>query len=1316
MSRISMKKELSNRFKQLPNWLQQALLGFVFVYSSAVVLYFLISRLFLTSKESNATNLDFDNLEQVGSLSNYLPISTLVESVSSALTHFLTDKAAMGFASFLIASQATRSNPSLISTATSAVALSSFFQGVVGQGTEVPNISNATVSPLTFNGTISMIIGSGPDALWHTNERYVFANIRTGTGAVAVITIDDIDKQYLAWWQAPNDLRGIGKITGLTNNQSLFTISSDLKNSFINIKDIRDPFNSKTIGNYSVAYANPAESIISPDNNYIFFGFDFGILVVDAFSGKNISTLITSYPVRKLLFNHNGTILCVAMTTNLLIVNVANSSALQIINTIPYNNPQKISASSSDVLLVSYLARLGELPGVDFFSFDSQTRLGRLSINCVIYDISTLSEYAFLACNQNITTVSFVNPRLPSQLDSLVADTSQNGRVSVINLSSGNRFLRAITGSIIRIYSVSLSALQTLSPTFAPLTIMPPPPPTPLPLTNAPETPIPLTPAPQTAIPATPAPITPLPTTAVPAPIVTLPPKQTPVPLPPGQTASPNNVALHFNATVNGKVEITGVVPNRAVTVLVGVNPAIAVYMQGSAGASKYDPISGNVEIVASSQNDANTKLSAMRFSSNPNNPNHNETFYNQTTVELFASQLGIEPIWGAALLSNFGSNTAPELNSNVTLLSMLVNQTVQLDSDFSVRFGQIFTDLNRDPFSVTVIPLDREGREMAFPIGTRIRDNIMSGTCSWLGSQIFKAQANDNYLNSPLVYLILTCQYNSPAVIGKIANMLDVKPNIKSEIDISWSDIFSGTIKSVVALVNGDVLPNGLSFKTIAPGFSRFSVTTHFDATYNITVIGYGRFSDPANDPLKDSANTTFRVISYDYPPQIQRNISNIVAEPLKETIVNLVGTITDPDDPISALTTRIITGAGGIIASVGATFDPTNWMFAIIPSQSMIGGLFNFTFQVTDPTQKSTQLSFNMQVLKPQAPIPNAPIQNITGAPGTVTFVIPSNAFNSSYLAQLILTAELLTSNGAAPLPDGSQLASQHGIAYGNSLSMPLSTGITRVRFNVTDPFGNIASQVAQANLSTSLVENIWLIVGILSGATGITAVAQYFQLFVGILNAMKLTWYSRPCAEKPFSNRDDTYQIMGLDGTDLTVYYYKRINFLTLNIIKIPFALILVLASAPFLFTTAKHAIEQLLTLSEIGQPNWILFDLKTNTFTIMRDLIPDDERLIEMRAYKPNDMLAGAFGINAKDFHPPVFNSSSTAPLLSDFFRSRDERSDCSDGNESGDAPTLSPLSSSSSSLHNGASKWAARNQEFDALEMMVSRPTKRDLRH
>ena len=1079
-------------------------------------------------------------------------------------------------------------------------------QGALGQVT-APNL-------LTLQTNLS-ISDLGSIALPSDNEYGFFVSTRY---QLYFITIDDPQNPaQLSRLASFTDYDYVGALVLSTDNQKIVIVKPMYSNT--RLLDVSDPANVKSI--FSIVRSETSVALFYPNNRYFLIASQKTILVSNAslLTASIITEFTGRYAVISMLFKKNGQTLFAGHAAGISIINTQNVSAFELINTIPFNGAQSMALSSNEQLLYAAYnngAVAGALSILNVTNTSDVKLLGRVNLACNVKKIQVTSDnhYAYLACSSGVICVDISNASAPK----LIFMPSMVNNTLDLALRERNGFIYAITDTGISVFRVNYAALPTLAPTFAPLTLIPP---TPIPLTDAPLTIMP--PPPPSLVPAvlTLLPPTPSPTTAVPAPVVTLPAKPSVQPVPSGQTALPN-IALHFNTTFNHKIEIVGAIVNRSITLFLQVASNIAVYMQGTAGlGSEYDPVSGALKMITRDESDANTRLATVRFSPRVNNT----AAYNRTVVDMVASQGSDHQAWGSAILSNFGSNRAPEIISNATLFFQAVNRAVELDSDFSVDFNQIVSDLDLDPLIITITSLSDD----SLPFGMRLRNNILSCTCSWDGLKLFLALISDLYLSTQFT-ISIRCDDFPPTVINAIENIV-ARPGVNSVREITWGNIFKGAVREINAVLeNGYPLPFGITLLNVAPGFSRLSVSMAGDGLFNVTVIATARFGK--------KANTTLLVSVYDYPPQITENITNFyIANALMQTDINLAGVITDFDDAASTSTGELrLLPNNSLIPSIWGQLDTLSEIFSFTPPITMVNQTKGFSYKKGDPSGKYALFNFSVLVPIPDAPIINARIQNITGAPGTVTFELPSNAFNSSYLSQLKLTAELLTSDGAIALPDGYQWRNQNGITNGNALTMPLAEGLTRVRFNVTDPFNNIASQIAQANLATSLADNLLNIIIALGAATGITAVAQYFQLFVGIINAIRLTWYSRPCIEIPFSNRDDTYAIRGLEGQNLKVFYYQKSKIIDLNIIKILFVPILVAVSTPFLFTILKHAIEQLLSLSEIERPNWLTFNVKKNIFSIAREQTVDDERVIIVRVYGPNDMLVGAFEVNPIDF--------------------------------------------------------------------------------
>lgn len=1106
------------------------------------------------------------------------------------------------------------------------------FPVAIGQGTDLLNGTNRSIDFLTSQAQLT---AAGVTSMFlNPTENYIFSNIyRSGIeGGAQVISVDDPENPKNLWGQLPDSLIGLKNILGLMSNELIFI---DASVTTLSVADMSNPvapiilrrqifwkgLNYFTDYNRVVLNPNtPSVSILYSRNNY-------GLILI--YNLSNVSNVIASIPLsyngNSFVYSPDGTVIVATMTTNIAVFN-ANSQNLsdwKLNNTIACNNPLRVVFTASNLLLVTYD---DAVRGQGFYIYNmSQVNVRtwlstfntNSSINKMISTQNGLRVYA--ACNAGIFVIDIRNPKQPALIFN--ATTAMSQTYDLI-FNQQESFLYAATNGAIKVFKIHDTILI---PTATPPTLTPP---TPLPLTDTPLTIMPppptLAPLPPSLAPAvlTLLPPTPSPTTAIPAPVVTLPAKPSAQPVPSGQTASPN-IALHFNTTLNHKIEIVGTIVNRSITMFLQVASNIAVYMQGTAGlGSEYDPVSGALKMITRDESDANTRLATVRFSPRVNNT----AAYNRTVVDMVVSQGSDHQAWGSAILSNFGSNRAPEIISNATLFFQAVNRAVELDSDFSVDFNQIVSDLDLDPLTITITSLSDD----SLPFGMRLRNNILSCTCSWDGLKLFLALISDLYLSTQFT-ISIRCDDFPPTVINAIENIV-ARPGVNSVREITWGNIFKGAVREINAVLeNGYPLPFGITLLNVAPGFSRLSVSMAGDGLFNVTVIATARFGK--------KANTTLLVSIYDYPPQITKNITHLyIANALMQTNINLAGVITDLDDAASTLTGELrLLPNNSLIPSIWGQLDTLSEIFSFTPPITMVNQTKSFSYKKGDPSGKYALFNFSVWVPIPDAPIINARIQNITGAPGTVTFVLPSNAFNSSYLAQLILTAEILGQPGITGLPDGYQWANQNNIAGGNSLTMTLPEGITRVRFNVTDPFNNIASQIAQANLSTSLAENIWLIVGLLSGAAGITAFAQYLQLFIGIINAIRLTWYSRPCRSKPFAYQEETYQIHGYNGVELTICYFEEKKLLKLNIFQILFAPVLFVVSAPFLFTTFKHAVEQFLTLSLLNsEPGWLCFDSKNKIFSIVPEFFDDNnkQRSIIIRIYKSNGILIDGFRVDPR----------------------------------------------------------------------------------
>ncbi len=1142
------------------------------------VMAFLSSRQSAVSSEVSVT----DDLEDS------------VTTFSSAVSNFISQHVFNLFSAFYL----------LINSIDKSLSL----QGALGQTTELPNVTNTTVDFLTLQTQLTGYYGQS--IFFNAEGDYIF----TSDGSnIRVISIDNPLNPINLWSQIPGALtNGEAKnIFGVTTNNQMILGSAFY--CVFKIVDMSNPvapviLSEQSLSGCVAGYAGSSNAaVLSPDGQSIRVAYLYLPAYILGYNLSNASGAVSfiplSYGVNSLVYNLDGTIIVAAMTTNIAVfsVNPQNVSDWKLNNTIACNNPQKTAFTGNNLLLASYN---DATRGQGFYIYNMsqvnvRTWLSTFNTNSTINKmISTKNGLrVYAACNAGIFVIDVSNPRYPALLFNA---TTAVGETYSLTFDQAESFLYAATSAAIKVFKIHDTILI---PTFVPPTLIPP---TSLPLTLIPPTPLPIAP---TNVPPTPVPtaepfdpfknVTLTSQPEIPS-NITLAPGTTNAPLPPLPR-------LQINAAGNQFLLMASDVASTASMMLkIKVVAYIGKFMRSLLSViTTYEESLGILTIIGSAT-EVNNTLRILRFSLD--NP-----AFNASVVKVIASLDGGVSYIAQAFgnLTQFGSNDAP-----VMLDGFYPAITRNLGESFSQNLEVVppkFRDPNHDLLNYLIYLLDGS----VIPSWTDILNNIFFGSYSRPINLTIAVAASDGYKESASRAIFqLVYQYFLPAFSNNaIASILVCKAGKECTFRIIRSRVTGTGALTFNAVSNGFSLPSSIIFD--ADNLALF-VSANQIADYNITFI--------ATDIINGKGNKTVVVRIIDSAPQASNTsfaVFTALAQIASTFTIPLNDLVTDADDPETAINCFFqpaVDWATLIRSAVNASL----LALTLNPPARLMGNALNMPVVCTDGILQATN---SLPVFIPAYILPmlNASIlwPNVTGTVGTqVIYQVPDNAFISSY--PLTGSAvELINPDQLVDLFqfDGKTLA----VTFQNA-------GQYAFMFIETDPFGNNANKTIYIDQIETLAQNLWLIIGILSGATGITAVAQYFQLLVGIINAIKLTWFSRPCLEKPFSNNDYTYKINGLDGTKLKVYYYHQLNMCDLNIVKILFVPILILTSAPFLFTTVKHAIEQMLSLSETERPDWLIFDSETNTFTVDPDFIGRSARPVVVRAYKPNDFLGEGFTVD------------------------------------------------------------------------------------
>ena len=1091
-------------------------------------------------------------------------------------------------------------------------------QSARGQGTPIPNINNGTnVSALVLQTSLQGVYGYTIFLTRQSEFAYV-QDWGTASSPIYIIMIENPFNPVQLSSQAPANLRGSStsrmiKLFGENDNFLLM-----LDNDYFTLFDVSNPVMATQISKTVKPTRALEKTILSPNEESIietYLRYPYTTITVLNASNTNqiISTLSTTYLLNDLIFSKNGTWLYVAQQTNVLVINASNITGYKITNTIIYNGAYKLALADDRFLLVTFEGNpIDRGYGFDIFDVaNSAVRKKTNSFNAyfAITQIKVTSNgfYAYFIGNKFLVCVDL---RDPLNLN-VISNTTVGTTASFPNdfaLDETNGFIYVVSNSGNSGLQVFRDPLLTQVITPAPSTLAP--------ITPSPATPQPPTSTPPTNAPAvqTPAPITLIPTPEPPA--ITLPPQISNAPntpLPSGQTASPDNYQLGFNIPSNStKVVVTGVDPVRTITLYIQVASNIAVYMSGTAGlGSEYDSRSGTLQIIAANENDLNARLSAIRFS--PNSALNN---YNHTPVSLVVSQGSNNNAWGTAILSNFGTNSAPLLINNATLVLAETNQTVSLFSPFSVDLNAIVLDANNDPLRaiVTAVNITAINTALSLPLNAQVLNNVVAAICASPGTFIYFAVMTDEYLKTQPIQISITCRYIH-LFIQKIIQNINVKAGDSFSKIIFLNSIFAGgaaPFTDTMAFSNGLLLSSkGLSFDG-----QTLSGLIQQDFTGNISVT--------RRDLFGYTLQTLFQITAFDYQPVVVRNISNVMVNALQSVAIDLSNTITDVDD--IHLVSTVTQSNGASVIPIGGEFDANALRFVLTPLISMLNQLFSFIFKRCDPLQKCAQLNFTIQVLPHYAPIINIVLQNLTGIVGSqITINIPDNAFNSSY--PLILSAEEL-------LSDPTQKLDQYQFAS-NSLTVTFQkAGNYIFRFNATDPLGYYVSQLVYIKINDTIANKLLFYIGIALAATGVTAVGQYFNLFRGILNAwLQIFRYQR----RPL-NESYMHKVNVNLNTIVTIEYFMRKNS------GGPDSCGVALFGRLYLYDW--------ISTIRTDEPRGVFFDNKTKCFSIdQRELasgLPDKAELL-IRVYNRFGILKEAFSIYSKSIAASVYKNRNKIQL-------------------------------------------------------------------
>lgn len=651
----------------------------------------------------------------------------------------------------------------------------------------------------------------------------------------------------------------------------------------------------------------------------------------------------------------------------------------------------------------------------------------------------------------------------------------------------------------------------------------------------------------------------------------------------PGVTASPNALQI---AIINSKLEIQSAIASSEITFVALLQANLDTFKESSVASLGVIPSYRNGLLqLTGSVDDVNKALKKLSLSSSDNDP--------QRAVKVAVSSDGGNSwVRTLATLSDFEKNHAPQLmNATVNY----ANQTVPLDSPFSISLKSLFTDSDNDSLQYVL---------QGAPDWVSLRNGVISGRSSTEGIFSFTAYTTDGAAKSQSVTVTLTNQDILPTIDESlVTKTLFIKAGVQKDFYPIPRNAAKtiGEKTCIVTLADGSDLPPGIKWDA---DFWKLTV-------YGNTLVNYSlKFT--VKDIYQRETSVTIPLSIVDAAPIAhQEQMPKITALAEKETWVDLpADIITDPDDPLSALAFTLSPKYSWAEFSKS---ESGKLLLSVTPPKGVVGQCLMFMLRAFDGYLSD---AVNVTVCVPPhiPPVVNVTLPDKTVITGQkVEYRIPKNAFASDY--PLTYSAAEMSEEGKATQLMGS-LNLDGDLLFSLEAMESEYVGKKRIRITATDPLHGKASQAFTLTIDFSEWDKIkyWLLrigvpMGSVIGALGaVWTVKEYAGPVISCLrgNVEKKNPFVWDAESQCYEYCIEQHKT----GDDKIKYTVRLLGEKKLNVLAKPVAAVTGLFSSYLRTRITDEEIDVV----------WIHYDAQHSRMMINPNEIPHNARPVKIQIQK------------------------------------------------------------------------------------------------